>query len=328
MPNADTPHEIPRDESAGVRLQEESDPVAQKISPDTDRPEAMANSEKSETPATEESSRPEKSEWASSNEQWQEGHSRVPTVSWQEFFTISDFRNFRHGKDPEEEVLSDGPALTEKGAENTPEPAFETRTYDLSKLEGMEIFSIPFGKTRKFSHLIASFAFSDGARLALSVEARRRPGESFSVGKGLVGHFGLSYVWGSEADLLGLRSLRRGEPLELYRFAFGKNVAEMALRHYLTRTAVLSERDETYHSLLKNCTTELLAPLLPGSLWKLSPDVVLSSWFWKRLRRKYDSPCASLVLPDEVAERFPDAGKVDEAEFSDALRRLAVPLGT
>lgn len=285
-----------------------------------------------ETPDT------ETSEWASSNEVWQEGHSRVPTVSWRELFTITDFRNFRHPRSPEPiengggdreagEVSAGAGGNGGKAKENTVRTGgFETRTFDFSLLEGFEIFSIPFGKTRRFSHLVGSFSFSDGTRLALSVEARRRPGESFSVTKGLVGHFGLSYVWGSEADLLGLRSLRRGEILELYRFAFGRDMAESALRHYLARTASLAAENETYHSLLKNCTTELLAPLLGGFWWKLSPDVMLSSRFWKRLRKKYDAPCASRVLPEPMAQRFSNAARVDEAEFSDALRRFAVPI--
>ena len=123
-------------------------------------------------------------------------------------------------------------------------------------------------------------------------------------------HFGLTYVWGSDEDILGIRLLRRGDPAIRFEFAFGKGRARAALDHFLSRTESLSRRSEHYHSLLKNCTTELLSPFseeLP-MLWKLSPDTIFSYRFHRLLSPKIPLLRETPVDPSAFARRVGESG--------------------
>lgn len=67
--------------------------------------------------------------------------------------------------------------------------------YNIDTLASSTIYSIPFGKSGIYSHLILGFRFDDGRELLLSVEARRRPDEDFSVTLGFLPYYGLIYIW-------------------------------------------------------------------------------------------------------------------------------------
>ena len=57
---------------------------------------------------------------------------------------------------------------------------WEERTYDLSLLEGLDVFFIDWGP-RLYNHTILSWSFADGQRLAISVEVRKRRDQGYSA---------------------------------------------------------------------------------------------------------------------------------------------------
>jgi len=97
-------------------------------------------------------------------------------------------------------------------------PRWETRTYDLSKLTGQDLFLSFWGPTM-IAHTIASWEFSDGQHLAISIETRKKQGESYSALLGFFRQYELYYVVADERGVVGVRTNVRGERVHLYRAA-------------------------------------------------------------------------------------------------------------
>jgi hypothetical protein len=57
---------------------------------------------------------------------------------------------------------------------------YETRTFDLAKLEGVDVFISHFDDFEGLAHIFLSFGFSDGEQVVVSLETRREADEEFS----------------------------------------------------------------------------------------------------------------------------------------------------
>src|SRR5687767_2703017 len=102
-------------------------------------------------------------------------------------------------------------------ARSTFRPAYDTRSYDLDKLVSVWYVLTPFSdRWRGPAHSFVSFGFSDSQFVAISVEARREPGETYDAVKGLFKRFEVMYVVGDERDLIGQRAAFGGERVYLY----------------------------------------------------------------------------------------------------------------
>lgn len=130
--------------------------------------------------------------------------------------------------------------------------------YDLNALANCTIYSIPFGKSWIYSHLILGFRFDDGRELLLSVEARRRPDEDFSVTLGFLPYYGLIYIWWTYNDLIGLRLIVRKDQVYSYVLNFDRNMSQKIFLDCLKRTHTLASHPEVYGSLFNNCTTNII----------------------------------------------------------------------
>lgn len=79
--------------------------------------------------------------------------------------TIRNLRNFEYASETD---------FTER---------WETRTYDLSQVRGVDLFFSRWGPTL-IAHTIMSWEFEDGRHLAISIETRKEQGESYSALRG------------------------------------------------------------------------------------------------------------------------------------------------
>ena len=95
----------------------------------------------------------------SNDRNWQPDVARLPTAVIEgDRVAIKNVRNFAYPS----------PAAV---AEH-----WETRTYDLGRIEGFDLF-IAYWGPRYIAHTIASWAFSDGKHVAVSIETRKERGE-------------------------------------------------------------------------------------------------------------------------------------------------------
>jgi hypothetical protein len=88
------------------------------------------------------------------------------------------------------------------------EPRWETRSYDLNGLTGLDLFMSYWGG-ESIAHAIISFGFADGRHLAFSIETRKEKTESYSALAGFFRVYEPSFIAADEGDVVGVRQCAR-----------------------------------------------------------------------------------------------------------------------
>jgi hypothetical protein len=139
---------------------------------------------------------------------------------------------------------------------------YEDRSYDLDRLERVWLALAPFSHGwRGPAHIFLSFEFADSQFVAVSVEARREQGEEYSIWKGMLRRYELTYVIGDERDLLGLRAIHWNDPTYLYPVRATPEQAREVFTRMLRHAQQLEEQPEFYNTLFSNCTTNIIRPV-------------------------------------------------------------------
>ena len=133
---------------------------------------------------------------------------------------------------------------------------WETRTFDLDRIRGVDLFLSFWGPTQ-IAHTIASWDFDDGQHLAISIETRKQKGQSYSALRGFFRQYELYYVVADERDLIGLRTDYRGEQVYLYSIRVPASEARALLVDYLDEINRLADHPQWYNALTQNCTTAI-----------------------------------------------------------------------
>ena len=145
-------------------------------------------------------------------------------------------------------------------AEDRFTPGYADRTYDLDKLESVWFIVTPFSKHwRGPAHTFVSFGFADSQYVAISVEARREPGETYGPLVGLFKQFELIYVIGDERDLIGSRAAFGGYDVYVYPIRTTRERIRALFVEMLTRANALASSPEFYNTLTNNCTSNVVA---------------------------------------------------------------------
>lgn len=179
----------------------------------------------------------------SNHRPWIADHARAPEIVLSDSLVrIANLRNFQL-------VGSDSSI-----------PAYETRTYDLSRLDSAWFVLAPFSKAwRGPAHGFVSFGFDDSTYVTISVEARREVGEEYGVLAGLGRNFELIYVIGDERDVIGRRAAFGDVDVYLYPIRTTPERARAVFVDMLRRADGLSTRPEFYHTVRNNCMSNLVA---------------------------------------------------------------------
>jgi hypothetical protein len=134
---------------------------------------------------------------------------------------------------------------------------WETRTYDLSRLQALDIF-ITYWGSPYIAHPILSFIFDDGSHVAFSIETRKEVGEAYSAVKGFGRTYELIYIPADERDVIRLRTnYRKGEDVYLFRTTAAPSAVRALLEEYVGRMNSLHREPEWYNALTSNCTTNV-----------------------------------------------------------------------
>ena len=224
----------------------------------------------------------------SNDRSWISGQRLLPSAELsRDSVTIRNVRNFVY--------RPDGAAIER----------YEDRRYDLDKIESVWFILAPFDTIRRgAAHSFLSFGFADSQHVAISVEARREVGEDYSLLKGMLRQFEIMYVIGDERDLIGLRTNIRNDEVYVYPIKTTPAKVRALFVQMLERANQLRREPEFYHTILNNCTTNILDHanqvatrripytrdvLLPGNADKLALELGLidSPNAIEELRRKY-----------------------------------------
>ncbi len=173
---------------------------------------------------------------------WQIHWRKKPRVKWlnDRQFTVIDIRDFKY------RTVDDFDC------------DYITRTFDLDKLEGMDLAVSHWDGMQNVAHTLLTFRFSDGFNLALSAETRLPFGMDQAAVPGIYKQYEIHYIWSTEDDILKLRSNFRKDELFLYRTAANREQTEKILRYLLNYSQELYEHPKFYNTLTENCTTSLL----------------------------------------------------------------------
>lgn len=204
-------------------------------------------------------------------------------------------------------------------------PHWETRTYRLSELRGLDMF-INYWGSPWMAHPILSFDFGPDGRLAFSIETRREATEGYSALAGLYKVYELSYIAADERDVIRVRTnFRENEDVYLYRLRTPPDKARERFLEYVTRINQLNERAQFYDVLMANCTTSIRAQMsaanhLPWD-WRYLLNGKMDLLLWRRGAFRHPEGMDFAALKNQ-AHINPAAHAVGNAEdFSDQIRR-------
>jgi hypothetical protein len=249
---------------------------------------------------------------------WQPDVAQLPwTETNGNFVTIHNVRNFEYRSETD---------FTQR---------WETRTVDVSKIRGVDLFLTHFGSPL-IAHAIVSFQFadnssadtSDSTYIAMSIEQRKAVGQSYSTVRGFFRQYELIYLAADEHDIVRLRTnYRTGEYVRLYRTLTKPDDARRLFMQYLKWIETLRQHPQWYNALTDNCTTSITSFLERQNIGGLS------RWDWRNLlnglgdRMLYDDgdlATGGLSFDDLAKQAFiNDQAKRlgDDADFSRDIRR-------
>ncbi len=149
-------------------------------------------------------------------------------------------------------------------AEGLPIEKWESRSYDLNKIKGMDFFMTHW-TTDLAGHPIFSFDFGDQGHLAFTIEARMEKGEEYSLLAGLYPRYELSYIPCEESDAIRVRTnFRENENVHLYRTVATPEQARARLLEFVTTMNDIAEKPRFYNVVSSNCTTAVRSQMTGG----------------------------------------------------------------
>lgn len=168
----------------------------------------------------------------------------------------------------------DGALLTVEGmrdfryrTEDDYTPRYTTRTFDLTRLRGVDFAECRWDGHTAICHTMVSFSFADGSHLVVSPETRLPRGTAQSALGGLYKKYALTYVIGTEDDIFALRTNYRHEDLYLYPLDITPEQALALLVSTLDLAMDANSAPSAYNVFTANCSTgfiSLLHRFLPG----------------------------------------------------------------
>src|SRR4029077_5151779 len=94
-------------------------------------------------------------------------------------------------------------------------PHWETRSYNLSKLDSADVIAV-YWAGKAIAHVMISFGFAGKDFLAVSIETRKEKGEDYSTLAGFFRQYELYYVVADERDVIRVRTTYRQPQEEVY----------------------------------------------------------------------------------------------------------------
>ena len=190
------------------------------------------------------------------------------------------------------------------------EQNWETREYDLTKLQGLDLF-LSYWASDHIAHTIMSWDFGEDRHLAVSIETRKEKTEEYSAVKGFFKQFELSYVAADEKDIVKLRTDFRNERVYVYRLLAPIERIRTLLENYLAEMNELFERPRFYNAFSRNCTTTIrlhanaIQPDRPLPLdWRLILSGHLDELLYERKSISQKLPFGELRALSRIDERI------------------------
>ncbi len=173
---------------------------------------------------------------------WQISCSRNPTAQIKDHqLVIYNLRNFKYRTDSDFDAH------------------WETRHYDLTQLEGMDL-AVSHWSSDLIAHTMIVFRFKNPIdNIVLSVETRSMQHKEQDLLAGIFKGEHIIWILGTENDLLRLRTQYRqpNEDMYLYPLKITPDATRHVIARVVERINQLDQHPEFYNTLTQNCTTSL-----------------------------------------------------------------------
>ena len=206
---------------------------------------------------------------------------------------------------------------------------WETRTYDLTKIDRLDFFMSYWGSPA-IAHTIMSWAFTDGQHLAVSIETRKEIGETYSAVAGFFRQYELYYVAADERDVIRIRTNYRGEDVYLYPLRTPRERARHGLLGWVDAMNQLAATPEFYNAGTGNCTTTIRTNIEHMGLsmpfdWRYLVNGYLNELLYEENITDTSRPVAEVKKESFVSARAKAADR--DPAFSARIRDgIVVPL--
>ena len=202
---------------------------------------------------------------------------------------------------------------------------WETRSYNLEALRGVDIFITWWGSPW-IAHPIVSFDFGDESHVAMSIETRNVVGQGYSAIGGFFRQYTLAYIASDERDVIRLRTnYRKNEEVYLFRTTAKPPLARSIFLEYLERANSLHAHPEWYNALTNNCTTNIALSVAEVRDMRVRLDwrILLNGKMDAMMYEYGELVTGGLSLPElkEQARINPAARSADDSrDFSKLIR--------
>ncbi|WP_435005091.1 DUF4105 domain-containing protein [Tundrisphaera lichenicola] len=199
-------------------------------------------------------------------------------------------------------------------------PQYETRTYHLSNINGVDVIFFDWGDGLR-GHPAMVFDFGPDGRICMSIEARITKGQGYSVFRSLYRQQELMFVAADERDVI-LRRTKYSERQWAYLYRINSNLEELTslFLDYVNTINQLHETPRWYHVLFTNCTTSFYK--LPSTKvrwdWRVIANARLDRILYRDGRLDRTLPFRELrrlAYLNDIANAAPATG------FGDHIRR-------
>ena len=204
--------------------------------------------------------------------------------------------------------------------------SWETRSYDLARLRGVDMFITWWGSPW-IAHPIASYDFGDQGHVAISIETRHVVGEEYSSVRGFFRQYMLTYTVSDERDVIRLRTnYRKEEEVYLFRTTVKPEMARHIFVEYLERANSLHWHPEWYNALTNNCTTNIAVSAAEAQRRPVRFDwrVLLNGKMDEMMYERGTLRTGGLLLPalkDQAHINAAAKAADDSSEFSKLIRQ-------
>lgn len=212
------------------------------------------------------------------------------------------------------EVLIQDFRSNEYRSESDYDAHFGEFAFQLDQLTDVWFLVQRFTALEGLAHTFLTFRVQtpDGPKFfSVSVEIRRELGEIYSPIQGMYRQYELIYVFGSEADLIGVRTVMRPEDrVFMYRANATPAQVQKLFVEIADRASGLHQSPEFYNTFLNNCTNNIVwhtYQLTPEPINWLDPRIVLPGFsdrfaFAKKL----------IGQPGQTFEELAEESRIDE----------------
>ena len=138
------------------------------------------------------------------------------------------------------------------------EVSYYDKTFDLTHIKSVDFVVEPFSNFGGAAHTFLTFGFEDESYVAISIEIRKKKGQSFSAFKSLFKQYEIMYVVADEKDVVKLRTNYRKDTVYMYPTRIDQAHAEKLFLSMIARVNELYAKPEFYNLLMNTCTTNIV----------------------------------------------------------------------